>query len=132
LHQPLHCITRVSKNQPAGDDNALKVMLTPPGADSLHWFWDCAAGNDGPDKVAEFSRSLPQPDDKEARNLHEMDWIKDGYQLAIEKAYVLPITAGDGPFTLNDDYKRTAAEVARQRIALAGRRLANILNDELK
>jgi hypothetical protein len=43
-----------------------------------------------------------------------------------------PIGAGAGPFTLIVAYKTAAHNLAEKRIALAGARLATILNEELK
>jgi hypothetical protein len=45
---------------------------------------------------------------------------------------VAPIEAGDGPFELTTKYKDDARRVAAERIALAGARLGNVLNAELK
>jgi hypothetical protein len=132
MHQPLHSITRVSSENPDGDDNALKVRLKPPGADSLHWYWDCAAGTDGVDKVAAFGKTLPAANAKAASDLDVHNWIEDGFTLAVEKAYVAPIGKGNGPYVLTDKYKQTTFEVAKKQIALAGLRLANILNADLK
>jgi len=38
----------------------------------------------------------------------------------------------DGTFTLTTPYKKSAASLAKKRVALAGARLANLLNTELK
>jgi len=46
--------------------------------------------------------------------------------------YVAPIGAGDGPFTITPAYRIAAKKLAEQRVALAGVRLANLLNEELK
>jgi hypothetical protein len=134
LHQPLHCITRVSKEEPEGDDCALKVMFNPPGPDSsLHWFWDCALGKDGADKVKAVADSLPAVEGSEhPDDLNVMDWVKDGHELAIKEVYVSPIGKGDGPFEMTDAYNSKAHELAKKRVALAGMRLANLLNRELK
>jgi len=43
-----------------------------------------------------------------------------------------PIGAGAGQFTLNQAYKTAARKLAEKRIALAGARLAKILNEELR
>jgi hypothetical protein len=43
-----------------------------------------------------------------------------------------PIGAGAGPFTLTQAYKTAARNLAKKRIALAGARLAKILNEELR
>jgi hypothetical protein len=43
-----------------------------------------------------------------------------------------PIGIGSGPFALTDGYKSKALEIAKGRVALAGARLANLLNAALK
>jgi len=44
IHQPLHCVTRVSAASPEGDDGGNGVKLTAPA--TLHAFWDDALGTD--------------------------------------------------------------------------------------
>ena len=48
--------------------------------------------------------------------------------------YRLPIGSGDGPYTIvpQSIYEREAYRLAQKRIALAGVRLAAVLNRELK
>ena len=60
------------------------------------------------------------------------DWIKESFDDAKTSVYVTPIGAGDGPFTTTAAYRAAARKLAKERIALAGVRLANLLNDELK
>jgi len=48
------------------------------------------------------------------------------------KVYVAPVGRGGGPFILSDAYANAAHAVADARIALAGARLAHLLNAELK
>ena len=62
----------------------------------------------------------------------EKDWIAESLMKAQQTVYAAPIATGDGPFTLTPAYKRNAAALAKQRVALAGARLANLLNTELK
>ena len=62
----------------------------------------------------------------------EAVWVDESFQAAQQFAYRAPIGAGNGPFTLTNAYKTAAKNEARKRIALAGVRLANMLNDELK
>ena len=47
-------------------------------------------------------------------------------------ASIWPIGEGKGPFQLTEAYRKAAEQEARQRIALAWARLANLLNGELK
>ena len=44
---------------------------------------------------------------------------------------VPPIGVGDGPFSITPQYQKAAADLGRRRIALAGARLANLLNAAL-
>jgi hypothetical protein len=43
-----------------------------------------------------------------------------------------PIGVGAGPFTVDAEYRKQARAVAAERVALAGARLANLLNSALK
>jgi hypothetical protein len=43
-----------------------------------------------------------------------------------------PIGVGAGPFTVDAEYRKNARAVAAERVALAGARLANMLNSALK
>jgi hypothetical protein len=59
-------------------------------------------------------------------------WVNEGRELAMTRVYVPPINNSDGPFDLPDSYKQDAAALAKQQVELAGERLANLLNAELK
>ena len=59
-------------------------------------------------------------------------WIDESFADAMSKVYASPIEEGDGPFELTAAYRDAAKQEARKRIALAGARLANVLNGELK
>jgi hypothetical protein len=54
------------------------------------------------------------------------------FQAANQTVYKPPIGAAPGPFTLTTAYKTSALKLAQKQIALAGARLAKILNEELK
>jgi hypothetical protein len=43
-----------------------------------------------------------------------------------------PIGNGPGPFTLDEDHMETARTIAEERVALAGARLANLINGSLR
>jgi len=60
------------------------------------------------------------------------DWSSESFAAAKQTVYTAPIGMGGGPFTLTPAYKTKAKALARKRIALAGVRLANLLNEELK
>jgi hypothetical protein len=52
------------------------------------------------------------------------DWAKDSFQVA--KSFVYSIQEGETP---SPDYETKGQKIVAQRLALAGYRLANILND---
>ena len=62
----------------------------------------------------------------------EKTWIDESFKLAQSDVYMSPITNTDGPFTLTQAYKDNALKVANKRIALAGARLAKLLDAALK
>jgi hypothetical protein len=62
----------------------------------------------------------------------EAEWIEESFQIAQIYVYSAPIGIGPGPYVLTEAYKATAKRVAARRLALAGTRLANLLNDALQ
>ena len=99
----------------------------------LHAFWDGLLGRSNKlYTVIGAARKLPMAEAALAARSDEKDWIAESFIEAKQTVYAAPIAAGDGPFTLTPAYKRDAAGLAKQRVALAGARLANLLNTELK
>jgi hypothetical protein len=138
VHQPLHCVSRIERGEPDGDKggNLVKCPNCLPGFKELHGFWDDLPGStgDSPDyqAVIAAAKQLPQPKRKQARKIATKIWIDEGVAFAKSTVYVSPIDAGLGPFTLTPEYKTAAHTLASQRVALAGARLGNLLNQELK
>jgi hypothetical protein len=134
VHQPLHAATRVSKTDPKGDNGGNNVMLcAKPCKDELHAFWDDLPGTGSDPNVAEsYAKKLQKSDPTLASNTNVSTWIKESFEDAQQDVYVTPIGAGDGPFTLTPAYRSSASKVAKERVALAGARLATLLNGELK
>lgn len=132
VHQPLHCVTRTSGNPPKGDTGGNDVHLT--GSDgNLHSFWDGAVGTSvSPMSVITAAGKLPAAPASQANDLNVADWVKESVAIAQNTAYHDPIGAGTGPFAITPAYRTKATSVAKQRIALAGARLANILNKQLQ
>ena len=141
IHQPLHCVTRVSATSPEGDDGGNGVTLTAPP--NLHTFWDdvlgtgktpatalTAAAHVAAAHVAATPAATPAA---AASDLDVEHWVEESVSAATSTAYRQPpIGAGNGPFTLDRAYKARAKARAQEHIALAGARLANILNEELQ
>jgi len=132
VHQPLHGTTRVSSTAPDGDAGGNLVKLDCSKCE-LHAFWDDLLGTTSSlSAVVKAAKKLPKADATLAAKSDEKDWIAESFQEAQQTVYSAPITVGDGPFTLTPPYKKAAAKLAKQRVALAGARLANLLNAELK
>jgi hypothetical protein len=147
VHQPLHCVSRYDQADPQGDRGGNKVKITgnkqPPVCDDprycpfgppdeLHAFLDDIEGSGyaaGP-AAAAADKLAPAPR-TEAAVLDVNVWIGEGLDLARTKVYVAPIGAGDGPFTVTPAYQAASSELGKKRIALAGARLAALLNDAL-
>jgi hypothetical protein len=79
-----------------------------------------------------YAKQLAAADATLANDLVVSDWLTESFNDAKEYVYVAPIGLGAGPFTINDTYRANAKQVVERRIALAGARLAKILNEELK
>lgn len=134
VHQPLHCSTRVSAANPKGDQGGNLVVVSGPSKE-LHAFWDGALG-DGDTKnfmtAVKVASTLPDPDASLLSDDKEDDWAVESYALSKSAVYVDPVGAGLGPFTLSEAYTANSQQIARQRVALAGARLANLLKTALQ
>ncbi len=122
-------------------------VCAAPCRDSLHLFWDRLVGSqsgieaptartDLATEVQSATRAalaLPAADAGLAAQMSEATWgCRRASTLAKRYVYVGPIGPGAGPFTITEAYFETAKRVAEERVALAGVRLANLLNHELK
>lgn len=136
VHQPLHAASRFTRSQPDGDAGGNRVSIhcgEACDATDLHTFWDIVLGTgDNPKNAMAAANELPEPDARLASIADEKAWIKESFETAKADAYAAPIGIGSGPFTLTDGYKSKALEIAKGRVALAGVRLANLLNAALK
>jgi len=135
VHQPLHCVSRFLKSMPKGDAGGNSVYLSGQHR-NLHSLWDGAAGSDLTDAyaakyIAEATTAHPAP--HHAGKKPEK-WIAEGFRLAVSEVYTFGLETGtrEHPITLPPGYEANAAKVAQQRIAIAGYRLAAVLNEKLK
>jgi len=141
IHQPLHGITRVSEKYKHGDNGGNLVKLSCPDCPkryNLHWFWDAALGNTGdpktipdPNVVIETASHLHKANKRAAKNLDVDSWVQDSFKIARDSIYK-PLGDGSGPFELDEKYKKRSKEIADKQGELAGERLGNLLNAELK
>jgi hypothetical protein len=133
VHQPLHCVSRFLKSQPKGDAGGNNVFI---GTRNLHSLWDGAAGQDITDAyidkyIAEAIAAHPASHHQEKK---PEKWIEEGYKLAVTEVYTFGNETGtrEKPLPLPPGYEANASKVAQQRIAIAGYRLAAVLNEKLK
>jgi S1/P1 Nuclease len=133
VNQPLHCTTRLGATQLEGDDGGNGVKLNSPGPANLHSYLDAVlGGGNAPSTALNAISTLPNPPASAANDLDVSHWIDESLKAAEQIVYKTPIGAGTGRFTLTQAYKTAARKLAEKRIALAGARLAKILNEELR
>ena len=135
MHQPLHATSRFTQARPQGDagGNEVKIDCGGCSATELHAFWDDVLGtSDKPQDAIQAASNLPAAPAALAAVADGKVWIKESFDAAKANAYSNPIGPGLGPFSLTAGYKSTAQTIANQRVALAGARLANLLNAAFK
>jgi hypothetical protein len=133
VHQPLHATQRFIATDTDGDGggNDVKYCLTTQCTvgSSLHSFWDGAFGTEETlSSVITYASQMFTPSEENSNKLDPTVWFEESFQIAKAKVYVAPIEGGLGPYLLTNTYRNEAAVVATERAALAGTRLAKILN----
>jgi hypothetical protein len=129
VHQPLHCSDRITAGAHRGDGGGNSVKLTNNPGD-LHGYWDnqLGVGDTKNYQVAvAAAKQLPAASSVAAADANEADWVHESFQLAEAKVYITPIGPALGPYTADATYAANAHTIAQQRVALAGARLANLL-----
>jgi hypothetical protein len=149
IHQPLHTVACDSDDHPNGDKGGNDFQILPPGSlasmnrppKNLHSLWDMAGGlyqstprpltAEGIASLDQLARHLEKenPADKLSKEIEVSDpeaWAKEG--LAIAKESVYNLKPGEAP---GSDYMIKCRKICSKRLALAGYRLANLLNDVL-
>ena len=143
VHQPLHATERFDAQDPDGDEGGNRVHLCSAAQmkrgnlakcrAELHALWDDAPGaNRGVAAARRKAAKLGPPDAALASDGDPRHWVDESFRAARQWAYAPPVGIGDGPFVLTPQYRRNARAIARARLALAGARLANLLNQNLR
>jgi hypothetical protein len=135
VHQPLHAVSRFTKDAPQGDHggNSVNLCAEPGCRSGLHGFWDGALGrSEDPASILAEAEGLPRAPDGVARIADDRVWLAESATLARNAVYAPPIGAGLGPYAPTPAYTDLARQVARGRAALAGRRLAALINANLR
>lgn len=134
LHQPLHATARFS--QPLGDnrggnDETVQPLQGQPVR--LHLYWDSLLGDAAtPSASIAAAQGLPAADADAAAVSNPAQWIIESFAIAQNDVYTDLIGLGAGPFPLTQAYEDQALIIARERAALAGARLAKLINAALK
>jgi len=143
VHQPLHAATRYSAARPDGDagGNGFRIQMPPEARISnLHAFWDSAAGQfgymspkrpldqAGKDRIRTIAEGIMKEFPAETlpdwKDLDPHTWVVESNTLARQVVY-RNVTEGQTP---SKSYTDAAQKLSRQRLALAGYRLAGVLN----
>jgi hypothetical protein len=139
-HQPLHAVSRFTRQIPDGDVGGNTEVVIPATGETiaLHAYWDRMFGGyvspygavfdaDDKDGIAhiQVNPALAQIADPQA-------WIDESVALAKQYAYIAPASSGPNAVALTRDYETGARNIARTQAALAAARLANLLNSALK
>jgi hypothetical protein len=143
VHQSLHATTRITQEGPKGDAGGNNVKLSGDASSNLHSYWDdipgldcnfCKNKNHCIDRAVVFSKQLKASSVKAVLKTDTTVWIQESFAAARTVVYRVPIGAGSGPYTIvpQSAYDLAAYRLAQKRIALAGARLAEVLNHELK
>ncbi len=143
VHQPLHTATRYSVANPNGDagGNGFRIQMPPEARISnLHAFWDAAGGAFGfqsPKRPLDpagkanilaiaqgVMKDFPAESMPEWSDLDPHTWVIESNTLSRQVVYK-NITEGGAP---SKAYTDEAQRLSRKRLALAGYRMAGVLN----
>jgi hypothetical protein len=129
IHQPLHAVSRYSKELPSGDrgGNEFYVRFTQPGLtheriEDLHTFWDslifwsmATSSNPNPYMSADMTaRDLGKRITPTAAELGEKDcqaWVKESQALAEKFSYMDGSGPVPGAFKIDHFHKPTASDI---------------------
>ena len=147
IHQPLHCCSRITRQLPYGDKGGNDFFFSHPSANNprpheLHYLWDEGGG---------LFKYMQRPIDQNSRNFldylarramrtltsseiqHELkitrplDWAKEGQAIAQKFVYATPEYHEP-----SSNYILLVQHISLQRCAIAGLRLAHLLNQIIK
>jgi hypothetical protein len=143
IHQPLHAVSRFSALHPGGDHGGNEFKLDDPSDPklSLHWFWDTSlAADPDPQRAIALAASVAGDYTLDDRDLSAgtdipgrvVAWLNESADLARYVVYTVGEERTQPPFVkVPDAYRTLANQIARHRAAIAGYRLAALINDRL-
>lgn len=130
IHQPLHAISKVSKQQPQGDSggNSFRLGFNEAGT-NLHKYWDNGAGfflgPRGMKQIKNKARALEHqwPCSSVKTQKDPLQWARDSHELAINQVY--RINSKEKP---DKEYQSNALNIIQRQSLIAGCRLSCLLN----
>jgi hypothetical protein len=146
VHQPLHAVSWFSEEYPAGDKGGNNVIVNAAGSiTNLHSYWDGLLGKYESLAITQDVATKIKADHprsgftKELKDTTFKDWAQESYDACNVGVYMegkIPHITADAQKAdkmtpvppLSQEYMDAAKALARQRIALAGYRLADELN----
>lgn len=137
VHQPLHASTRVTKRNPEGDRGGNFYPIRNRYVKNLHAYWDQGVGffREGQKRyplrykqvkrlAAKIEADYPEASfGSKVTDLDPAHWADESFQIAKGFVYSTPERA-----TPDQAYRQKGRAIVEQRIALAGYRLASLLN----
>jgi hypothetical protein len=151
VHQPLHATNRFTEEMRHGDNggNSEEVAVATCHKAQcakvpLHTFWDDLLSPKKEDGSADKAAITPKHAMDEAKALSPADakaaavtdvgvWLQESFDLATRQAYrEKEIGTGTGPFHISANYQAASETAAKARVALAGARLAHLIEEALK
>ena len=138
-HQPLHCVTLYSAQFPQGDQGGNLYFIQSNIAQNLHSYWDQGAGFYAQYRPAVLSMAgvsalakkieSDYPADffkGQQNNTNPKEWTYQSYDIAKNFVYTTPYNQ-----PISVAYQAKAQQITEQQTALAGYRLAAVLNQLL-
>jgi len=150
IHQPLHATSWFSNEFPDGDrgGNSVEIRTGTNQLVNLHYYWDSLEGMSmDPEQIRKMADRIeaehPTAEFKDQmKDLSSPDWMRESYELSKNVVYLngaLPHSTKDISTTnpsavppLPAGYEKQALATADTRVALAGYRLAEMLNEIAK
>ncbi len=138
IHMPLHNASRVTSKDPDGDRGGNSFALADKWPTNLHSFWDGILDINSPKSENTSSFDYYSAKAKEIVSKHpkekfgtliELDdptiWSKESKEIVMASLYPETLIEGEKP---SIDYQEKSFEIAQQRMALSGYRMAEFLN----
>ncbi|MGH9493706.1 MAG: S1/P1 nuclease, partial [Candidatus Sulfotelmatobacter sp.] len=155
VHQPLHATDRyfAGKDDIGGNDVLIRLpaamkktfegTLSKDYPSNLHAFWDDLPGKGNPapalHQAALYARLLAAAPANAVADTDPANWAAESFAKARSDSYSSPIGASPEPtsgtfksYLITTAYYTKASKDAKARIALAGARLAKLIEDNLK